>query len=153
MFKKVIPIGVALALVLSVTACSSSKPAADETQMPASSSDFSTEKYQEVVSDLSGAGFTNVKANPLGDLIVNLFHKPGDVKEISVNGSKEDFDKGATYKKNARIVVGVPLRPRWSVGGAFSIPISLREPVRVAVIQCRDRRAYCREQLLTLLRF
>ncbi len=73
--------------------------------MPASSSDFSKEKYQDVVSDLKDAGFTDVESDPLGDLIVGLLHKPGDVKDISVNGSKDDFDKGATFKKDAKIVV------------------------------------------------
>lgn len=102
--KSLVSAGLALAIVVAVTACSS-KPAADEARMPAASKDFSGESYKDVVSDLKGAGFTDVKAEPLGDLIISLLHHPGQVKDVEVAGSKDDFDKGATFKKNVEIVV------------------------------------------------
>jgi hypothetical protein len=102
--KRSVVAGVALAVVLSVSACSS-KPAADESRMPAASKDFSGEKYQDVVDDLKRAGFTDVASAPLGDLVVGLLHRPGDVKDVEINGSKDGFDKGATFDKDAKIVV------------------------------------------------
>jgi len=116
--RRFVAIGLAAAVVLGISGCSS-KLSADEARMPASSEDFSGEQYKDVVGDLEDAGFTQVKAVPLGDLIVGLLHDPGDVKNVQVDGTK-NFGEGDVFKKNAKIVVEYHSNP--SKGGNSSTP-------------------------------
>jgi hypothetical protein len=103
--KRIFGVSLALALALTLAACGSGHLKSGEARMPASSSDLTSGKYKDAVGDLKDAGFTNVSPRPLGDLIVGLLHHPGDVANVVIAGSKDEFEEGAVYKKNVTIVV------------------------------------------------
>lgn len=103
--KNILATSLALALILMLAGCGSSKIKADEARMPASSNDLTSEQYKDAVADLEDAGFTNVDTRSLGDLIMGLLHHPGDVANVVIAGSKDSFDKGTAYEKNVKIIV------------------------------------------------
>lgn len=93
----------ALTLAVPLAACSS-PDREGQTQMPSSSSNMVGEHYETVVEELENAGFTNVEAKPLGDLITGWLKDDGEVKKIRVDG-KNSFSKGAWFSTDGKIIV------------------------------------------------
>lgn len=69
-----------------------------------SSDDLEGENYKDVVVRLEKAGFTNITADPLEDLITGWVTDEGAVKSVSING-KTSFSSGESYPKDATIRV------------------------------------------------
>jgi DNA-directed RNA polymerase subunit RPC12/RpoP len=72
--------------------------------IPKPSKEYKGDNYQEVMTELRAAGFSNIKTSKLGDLIKGWLTKDGDVEKVSVNG-KTDFEADTKFPKDAEIVI------------------------------------------------
>jgi hypothetical protein len=72
--------------------------------IPASSSDFEGENYQDVVAKLENAGFTNIQTKLIDDLVFGWFTKDGEVEEVSVDGYTS-FSTSSSFPEDVPIVV------------------------------------------------
>jgi len=95
---------VAILAVNLLSACSSSGEPETRIKMPASSKDFEGTDYQEVVSQLRSAGFTNVTTAILDDLITGWLTSDGEVESVDVDGTTT-FNSGTKYAPDVAIVV------------------------------------------------
>lgn len=101
--KRILMAIAALMLAVPLVACSG-PDREGQTQMPSSSSDLVGEHYEMVIEELEGAGFTNVEAKPLGDLITGWLKGDGEVEKIRVDG-ENTFSKGDWFPTDGKIVV------------------------------------------------
>ncbi|MCL2298658.1 MAG: zinc ribbon domain-containing protein [Firmicutes bacterium] len=106
-------IGVPLLLLVLVTAAKDSpggKPvSAGTTQaagiaMPCGSAAFAGEQYQTVAARLRAAGFKNVSAEELCDVLTGAQDEDGLTDSVSVGGST-DYDAESVFPKDAEIIV------------------------------------------------
>ena len=68
---------------------------------------FRGDNYAEVVKRLKEKGFTDISLYRTDDLWgVDLIHKEGDIKRISING-KDDFKEDSKYRYDAKIKIVV----------------------------------------------
>lgn len=114
MNRPFVAVAFAFALVLTVTACSSSDTdAAPEASRsapavgltaPSSSGDFEGQQYEEVVDQLTNAGFTSFETKALGDLTTGWLKAPGEVKEISIDG-RTSFGESDSFPTGAHVVI------------------------------------------------
>lgn len=74
-----------------------------EAAVPASASDYKYKNYQDVQKDLEDAGFTNITAEILYDIVWG-WTKEGEVKSVSIEG-RTDYEKGEVFNMNAPIVI------------------------------------------------
>lgn len=102
--KKLINSLLALALALSLVACGTSNNTDNRINAPASSEDLKGEDYQDVMTLLQVAGFTNIEVEILDDLILGWLTKDGEVEKISINGDA-DFSASSKFPIDARIVI------------------------------------------------
>lgn len=72
--------------------------------MPFGANDYDGANYQEIVSQLEEAGFTNIQEKPLGDLIIGWLNAEGEVDEVSVDGYTV-FSTDSRYLPDVEIVV------------------------------------------------
>ena len=92
----------ALAMLVS---CSGKSSGADgQVQPPVTSSSAEDKNYADIQLQFENAGFTNVHAEGLGDLVTGWLHKEGDVKEVSVNG-KTNYSKSEWVNPDAKVVI------------------------------------------------
>lgn len=84
--------------------------------MPFGGNDYNEMNYQDAIHILEGAGFTNVKAEALGDMIVGLLHKEGEIKTIKVAGS-DVFSKDSKYLPDTEIIVKYHSYPKENNAG------------------------------------
>lgn len=90
-------------LVLSILiGCSSEND--DRIKMPSSSKSYKGTNYQEVISELEGAGFTNIQTEVLDDLVTGWLTKDGEVKQVSVDGDTT-FSTDSKYTADVEIIV------------------------------------------------
>ena len=101
--KKLFCLLLAVVLTLSVAGCSDNSES-DSARIPFSQTIAKKKDYQEVVSKIEEAGFTNVKTEPIYDLITGFLKKDGSVEEIRVDGSA-DYSPDKKYPKNVAIIV------------------------------------------------
>lgn len=97
---------IVIGLICGITSCGASSKAANDGKVaiPESSSGFEGENYEDVVTRLESAGFTNIETEGLGDLITGFFHKDGEVKTVSVDGSTS-YSSHQRFSPSARIVI------------------------------------------------
>lgn len=97
---------IVIGLICGITSCGASSKAANDGKIaiPESSSEFEGENYKDVVTRLESAGFTNIETEGLGDLITGFFHKDGDVKTVSVNGSTS-YSSNQKFRPDVRVVI------------------------------------------------
>lgn len=62
--------------------------------------------YKQIVSDLKLKGFTNIRLERSDDLVTGWTNKPGTVKSISINGSK-DFKSTDEFAIDSNVVIVV----------------------------------------------
>lgn len=74
------------------------------TTMPAAASDYRGDNYQEVQTDLRAAGFTDIETTAVPDLKFGLLNKPGEVKEVSVNG-RTNWEVESRFPTDAKIII------------------------------------------------
>lgn len=72
--------------------------------MPSSSEEFEGINYEDAVTKLQKAGFTNVETKILDDLVTGWLTKDGEVERVSVDGDT-DFSEGSKYLPDAKVVV------------------------------------------------
>ena len=66
--------------------------------------DFEDMTYSEAVSAFDEAGFINVKAEALDNLIDRIFHSDGVVKEVEINGQLE-YTKGTYVPNDVPVII------------------------------------------------
>ena len=108
--KLTIAAALAIVALLSMTACSAGDATGGPKNIdggtvaaPSSSDDLEGRQYEDVVREFEDAGFLNVEATPLGDLITGWLKDPGEVKEVTVAGSS--FEEGDRFAADAAVVV------------------------------------------------
>ena len=72
--------------------------------MPEASSDFYSENYQDVITQLQLAGFTNIETTAMEDLIFGFLISDGGVETVSVNG-RADYQSGDKFEAGALILI------------------------------------------------
>ena len=75
----------------------------DEVRLQNSESAFIGEDYKNVVSILSDLGFTDIKEEPLYDIVWGIT-KEGSVKTVTIDG-KTDYRRGDVVNKGSEVVV------------------------------------------------
>jgi len=73
-------------------------------RLPYVLSNFNEENYNDVISELEDAGFTNVKTIAKGDLILGWLNKEGEVASVTVGGTTE-FDSSDRYPVDTEIII------------------------------------------------
>lgn len=69
-----------------------------------SSSDFEGDNYEQVISQLEKQGFTNIKTQPIEDLITGWITKEGEVEEVKIDGYSS-FSTNSRYAPDVEIIV------------------------------------------------
>ncbi|OPX92167.1 MAG: hypothetical protein A4E52_00108 [Pelotomaculum sp. PtaB.Bin013] len=108
-----------LIILIAITGCS--EESADGIKMPFSSGVCKGDNYQDVISDLKNAGFTNVETEVLYDLVTGILTKDGEVEKVSVNGDAK-YDPDARYPKDVKIVVTYHTFPKDKTSGDSEEP-------------------------------
>jgi hypothetical protein len=104
MAKRVLAPGLGIALVLLTAGCGEGNESDGKISMPSSASVLEGQNYEEVIADLEKAGFRNVEAKPLGNLITGWLNDEGEVEEVAVDGSTS-FSGDDRYAKDVEIIV------------------------------------------------
>ena len=102
--KKMITILLVLLLALSLAACGSSADTDTRINAPKSASDLEGEDYQDVMTLLQVAGFTNIEVEVLDDLITGWITKDGEVEKVSINGVTS-FSANSKFPFDSKIVI------------------------------------------------
>jgi len=72
------------------------------------SSDFNEKNYKEAINKLSQLGFTNIKENPIYDIIFNIT-PDGEIKNVTIDGST-GYRKGDIFSKDVEIIVSYHMK-------------------------------------------
>lgn len=80
------------------------KPKADEIKVPFSADDLEGDNYEQVVTDLENAGFSEITVKEQEDLITGFITKEGSVEKVSINGDS-DFEEGDVFPEEAKVVI------------------------------------------------
>lgn len=91
-------------VVLALTSCGGSRNREGQAQVPSSARDFQRESFQDVISELENAGFTNISTEILDDLITGWLISDGSVNQVSINGNT-NFRLGDWFPTYAEIIV------------------------------------------------
>ena len=94
----------ALVLILAIGAVNESKDSAGKISVNISSSELVGENYEDVVSNLENAGFTNIETEVLDDLVTGWLTKDGEVEKVEIDGTTP-FSSDSKFEPNAKIVV------------------------------------------------
>lgn len=100
--KRTIALWLSIIFCLLLAACSQNS--SDLLKVPVSANDCQGKNYQEVVNDISAAGFVNIQTEAIEDLVTGWLTKDGEVDEVTINGNGS-FHAGDTFKKTAVIIV------------------------------------------------
>lgn len=71
---------------------------------PDSASFLKGKNYNDVVTLFEKAGFTNVKTEPVADLVIGLFAEENEVDEVSIDGNTS-FSSSDRFDPNAKVVI------------------------------------------------
>lgn len=74
-----------------------------QVKMTTSSEEFYGDNYKAVIEELEKMGFTNIKAEPLYDIVFG-FTDDGELESITIDG-KEGFKRGEIYSNAAEVIV------------------------------------------------
>lgn len=108
--KRTIALWLSIMLCLLLAACS--QDSSDLLKVPVSANDCKGKNYQDVVNDISAAGFVNIQAKTIEDLVTGWLTKDGEVEEVTIDGDGS-FRAGDTFDKTAAIIVSIiPFRAR-----------------------------------------
>lgn len=72
--------------------------------IPFGENDYENLNYKDVVLELQEAGFTNIKEQPLNDLVTGWLNDEDEVSEVIVDGNKE-FSKNERFLPNVDVIV------------------------------------------------
>lgn len=82
----------------------------DEIKMVCDKWEYTGENYREVIKNLKSLGFTNIKEEPLYDIVWGITEE-GSVENVKING-RDDYTLGTIFKKNSEIVVSYHLKEK-----------------------------------------
>jgi hypothetical protein len=107
--EKIIKVAISICIVLIIATVAGvsflySQQQANAKIMPLSAEELKGKNYQEVITRLKTAGFTNIKTEIMYDLIAGWLVKDGEVERVSANG-KTYFNSGSKFPMDAKIVV------------------------------------------------
>lgn len=91
------------AITLSLVACDEGG-GEGEAKTPSRSSDLAGKHYEEVISIFKERGFSNIKTEPIDDLIFGWLTKDGEVEDVSINGNVE-YSPGKWISNDAEIII------------------------------------------------
>ena len=100
--KRIIALFLILTICVSIVGCG--EDSSNKVKIPSSASDYRGENFQDVISELKAAGFTNIETEKLEDLITGWLTKDGSVKQVAVNGDS-DFNAGTKFPVDSEIVI------------------------------------------------
>lgn len=103
-FTKIIAVFLAVIMIFSLCGCSKEDDHSGEAKAPYSSSDLEGEDYQAVVKQFEKSGFTNVRAEPMEDLIFGWLASENEVDHVTLDGI-ENYTSGEWYSEDVEIVV------------------------------------------------
>lgn len=97
---------IALILIVSFGIWSERNDQNDATKIAinSSSSEFKGKNYENVVTQLQKAGFTNIKTEALDDLVTGLLKKDGEVEGVKID-DKTNFGSDTKFSKEAEIII------------------------------------------------
>jgi hypothetical protein len=75
-----------------------------EISINSSSSELEKKNYKDVVIQLQGRGFTNIKTEAIEDLVLGWLTKDGDVERVEINGNSI-FSSSTKFPKDAEVKV------------------------------------------------
>ena len=84
--KKIIIVLSILVFAISLIGCGGSDEPDNRINLPIASSELKDTNYLDVMAEFEDAGFTNVRAEAMDDLVLGWFSKDGEVEEVSVDG-------------------------------------------------------------------
>ena len=90
---------------LLLAGCSSS---GSEIRMPFGAGDVQGKNYEELVSQLKSAGFTNVKAVGEQDLVIGFLHDDGEVDKVEIKDgdtTRDSFSTDSKFEPDTEITV------------------------------------------------
>jgi hypothetical protein len=76
----------------------------NEIRVPSSAKEIKGKNYQDVMTQLQTAGFTNIETDVMADLVTGWLTKDGEIERVSVNGNA-DFSSGSKFPVEAKIVI------------------------------------------------
>ena len=80
-------------------------PSYGKAKIPISISAGTTDNVMKVRQKLLNAGFTNIKCNPLNDLMAGGVHQPGEVSQIFIEGKEISSSFKRKYDTNVPIII------------------------------------------------
>ena len=101
--KRVLCLFLALILCFSLVGCGENSHEG-EVKTPAGSSDMEGRNYEDVITIFEENGFTNIKTEPIDDLIFGWLTKDGEVEEVSVGG-KVDYSSNKWVPADTEVVI------------------------------------------------
>ena len=101
--KRLFCLSLALILCFSLIGCDENSHEG-EVKTPAGSSDMEGRNYEDVVTIFEEKGFTNIKTEPIDDLIFGWLTKDGEVEEVSVGG-KVDYSPDKWVPADTEVVI------------------------------------------------
>ena len=90
--------------IFSISASISEKKEDDRIVIPMDAKKYKGENYKHVVQQLEDAGFENVDAEPVYDLVTGWLTKDGEVEKVSIAGDTE-FKEGEYFSEEDHVVV------------------------------------------------
>ena len=102
--KRTIALWLSIMLCLLLAACS--QDSSDLLKVPVSANDCKGKNYQDVVNDISAAGFVNIQTKTIEDLVTGWLKKDGEVEEVTIDGDGS-FRAGDTFDKTVAIIVAI----------------------------------------------
>ena len=102
--KNFIKPALVLVVLFALCGCSGGQRNEDDLQPPLASPVASGMNYVDVATQFEKAGFSNVQLEGNGELVVGLFHREGDVDEVSIDG-KIDYATGDWFPKNSTVII------------------------------------------------
>ena len=98
-------VGIFIGLLLVFAGCDDSAEDDGNIEVPFSSEDaVDNMLYTDAENELTGSGFTNIKAVPIEDLITGWLTKDGEIESISIDGDT-DFISGRKYDPGVEVEI------------------------------------------------
>ena len=91
-------------LILAILTVKESNDSVGKIIVNISSSELVGENYEDVVSNLEKAGFTNIETEVLDDLVTGWLKKDGEVEKVEIDGTTS-FSSDSKFEPNSKIVV------------------------------------------------
>ena len=132
--KKILCLFLASILCVSLIACGEDSHEG-EAKTPSSSSELAGRSYEEVMEIFKGRGFTNIKTEPIYDLIFGWFTKDGEVEDVSVGGDV-NYSPNKWVPVDTEVIIryhtfpeeAEETQPIENIGGTESSPIETDPP-------------------------